>query len=207
MTSSTANREGVNTCEHFGLGDATVLRRQLGLTVREFQVLDYVRGHRPRAVPYDELKAALFGEYSDPSNPRVMVRRIRRKLGPKVLVTEPGFGVRFGFAPMVEANLRCLACGRPVACYEDEWVCHACGAMGGRRQIEAAALEVGRVAPKPGTRQGQPWTEEERAFVAANWGSMSQREIGEQLARSESAVRGEAPKLRLPKKPYVRGES
>ena len=184
------------------MGDATVVREQLGLTVREYQVLDYVRGHRPRPVPFDELNDAVFGEYAAGSRSRRVVCEIRQKLGSSVLVTVHGFGVRFGLGRVVEALPRCPDCGRPVAPYQEEWQCFSCGSGGFRKQIEAVDLDVGRAAYEEGTRQGAAWSEEELAFVAANMDRMSDREMGELLGgRSASAVRGAR---RGKRKKYVR---
>lgn len=203
--SGNPKREDVCLCLISAMGDATVIREQLGLTVREYQVLDYVRGHRPRPVPFEELNDAVFGEYAAASRARFTVCQVRRKLGPAVLVTVYGFGVRFGLGRVVEALPRCPDCGRPIVPYQDEWVCFACGSQGNRRQIDAVELDVGRAAYEEGTNQGKSWTEDEVAFVLANMDRMSDREMGEMLGgRTASSVRGQRKTNGLGRKRYVR---
>lgn len=182
--------------------DATLLQQELGLTLREFQVLDYIRSHRPRPVPCDEINEAVFGRYASPDSARQYIHRLRNKLGPTAIVTVHGFGVRFGMAKVVEANPRCPDCGRAIARYEDEWTCFACGASGSRRQLERLDLDVGR-APGEGARSGKDWSEAEEAFLLANRASMTHEQIGEHLGRSTRAVRGHEQALGLGAKPYV----
>lgn len=182
--------------------DATFLQQSLGLTLREFQVLDYIRSHRPRPVPCDEINEAVFGRYADPNSSYVHIHRIRRKLGPSVLVTVHGFGVRFGMAKVVEANPRCPDCGRAIAQYDDEWTCFGCGASGSRKQLDRIALDVGR-AQGEGARSGKDWSDEEERFLLASRDAMTHQQIGEVLGRSPRAVRGHEQALGLERKPYV----
>lgn len=170
--------------------DATLLQHELGLTLREYQVLDYIRSHRPRPIPCDEINEAIFGAYADRSRARRTITEIRRKLGASVIVTVHGFGVRFGLGAVVEANPRCPDCGRAIARYQDEWVCYGCGASGSRRQLESPDLEVGRTAYDPSTRSGQPWTRDEIDFVLANKDALSDEQMGHALGRPGAAVRG-----------------
>lgn len=182
--------------------DATVLQQSLGLTLREYQVLDYIRSHRPRPVPCDELNEAVFGPYAVDNAARMTISRIRRKLGPTVIVTVHGFGVRFGMAKVVEANPRCPDCGRAIATYEDEWTCFACGSSGSRRQLDRIDLDVGR-AQGEGARSGKDWTPEEEQYVRDNWASQTHEQIGAVLGRSSRAIRGLAEMRGFKPKPYV----
>lgn len=183
--------------------DATVGPRQLGLSHREYQVLDYIRSHRPRPVPFDELNEAVFGAFSSPSMARLYVFRIRAKLGDGVLVTVHGFGVRYGMGRVVEALPRCPSCGRAIAPYDEEWQCFGCGAFGRRRMLESPDLDVGRAAPAVGSRCGKGWTDDEIAFVLQHKDALSDEQMGSALNRSPSAVRGFRRTRGLGKKTYV----
>lgn len=185
------------------ISDATVSPTALGLTAREYQVLDYIRSHRPRVVPYDEINQAVFGQFSAAHAARVHVSRIRAKLGDGVIVTVHGFGVRYGLARVVEALPRCVGCGRAIAPYEDEWVCFGCGSSGRRRALDAPDLDVGRAAPAAGSRCGKEWTSDEVAFVMEHKDAMSDEQMGAALNRSPSAVRGFRRTRGLGKKTYV----
>lgn len=180
--------------------DATVLQQSLGLTLREFQVLDYIRSHRPRPVPCEEINEAIFGRYASPNCTRVYLTLLRKKLGPTVLITVHGFGVRFGMAKVVEANPRCPDCGRAIARYDDEWTCFGCGASGSRKQLDRIDLDVGR-SQGDGARSGKDWSEAEEAFLLANRALMSHEQIGTVLGRSTRAVRGHEQALGLGAKP------
>mgnify|MGYP001174153113 FL=1 len=188
-------------------GDALVDRVQgpVRLTFREQQVLDYLASHAGRFVPSQELREAVFGEYSSPTRPLEVVLRIRRKLGASVIESAPGFGYRVSNARACGLARRCPRCGRGIVEYRSEgWVCFGCGAQGERAAIEVAELEVGRAAYRGGSRQGEPWTEEERRFVLENDARMGLEEMGRQLDRTASAVRGLRAQLGLPRKAYVR---
>ncbi len=189
------------------MGDATIDRKGLGLSLREYQVLDYLRTHRGRIVPGWELREAVLGAFSTADAERVWVWRVRRKLAAGVIVTVPGMGYRFGLGPVVEAMPRCPRCSQAISRYDDEWVCYGCGARGERKRLEAAVdLEVGRASYAEGSRSGQVWTDEERAFVLRHVEDMTLEEIGSALPegpRTESAVRGLLAGLGVRKR-YVR---
>jgi len=186
--------------------DATLLQHELGLTLREFQVLDYIRSHRPSPVPYEELNEAVFGQYSCSSLARNAVHRVRCKLGRNVLLTIPDIGVRYGGGAVVEAMARCLKCGRAIGRYDNEWVCMRCGASGSRRQLESHDLEVGRAAYDPTTKQGKAWTQDELDYIRDQRDTKSNAEIALDLNRTESGVRGQSTAMKLPRKAYRRNK-
>lgn len=182
--------------------DATILQSALGLSHREYQVLDYIRSHRPRVVPCAEINDAVFGPYCSPNLARLNILRIRKKLGHAVLITVPGFGVRWGDAPVVEMLPRCPQCGRAIARYDDEWACYTCGASGARQELERHDLDVGR-SPGAGERSGRPWTPDEEEFVRQHQDEMTNAQMGLLLQRSEGSVRGYLRTRNLGRKRYV----
>lgn len=67
------------------------------LTKREMQLYDLLRAHMPSVVRIEALTALLFGLYSDAHdwhNVRTIMMRLRKKLGPDVIVTVYGVGYR-----------------------------------------------------------------------------------------------------------------
>jgi DNA-binding CsgD family transcriptional regulator len=191
--------------------DATVDREPFGLSVREFQCLDYLRTHRGRIVPGWELREAVLGQFSADGMERVWVQRIRLKLSAAVIVTVEGMGYRFGIGRVAEALPRCPSCGRAVARYEEIWQCYACGAHGERKTLDLAVdLEVGRAAPPDDSRSGRGWSDEEREYIVTRRDERNDRQMADELNRSPSGVRAERKRLErergLPKKRYVSGD-
>lgn len=181
-------------------------REQSGrrLTWRELQVLTYLAGHAGRFVSGDELGDAVFGPFRGRGVERVVVCRLRRKLGAAFIEQSHGLGYRLGSQRSAALSRECGRCRRPVVDYGEFWTCYACGATGeGPRPLDVAVdLGVGRSAG-PGSRSGAPWTDEEREFVLAHLEDMSLEQLGAALERSESAVRGFLDGLGV-KKRYVR---
>ena len=68
--------------------------RAVGITPREFRVMEYLALHRGRVVPRDELQAHLYGDEQETwSNVlEVYVSGIRRKLGGDIIETRRGHG-------------------------------------------------------------------------------------------------------------------
>ncbi len=68
--------------------------RAVGITPREFRVIEYLALHRGRVVPRDELQAHLYGDEQETwSNVlEVYVSGIRRKLGGDIIETRRGHG-------------------------------------------------------------------------------------------------------------------
>jgi DNA-binding response OmpR family regulator len=71
--------------------------RPLGLSVKEFAVLEALMRARPQLLSAEDLLEKVWDEYADPftKTVAVTVSRLRRKLGgPPVIETVPGVGYR-----------------------------------------------------------------------------------------------------------------
>lgn len=168
--------------------------RAVHLTSRELELVRYLVGHSGRQVGEQELRDHLFNGICSEGAVRILIYRVRLKLGRTFIESDEG-GYCIGTHRVQDL---CARCRRPMVRYEDELVCYACV---GTAFVD---LEVGRTAPQEGTRQGQSWSEEERQFVLENDERLSLEEMGEALNRSASAVRGFRATLGLPRKAYVR---
>lgn len=145
-----------------------------------------------RWVTGSELGDSLYGSVCSPRAGHVLVLRARRA---GVRIESSAFGYRIGR----EERATCPACGEWMVVYADgERVCYGCVGT------EFADLDVGRAAYREGSRQGKPWTAEEIQFVLENDARMSLEEMGRELDRSASAVRGLRAQLGLARKRHVR---
>lgn len=156
------------------------LARRAGYWVSSWELGDHVYG------------AGCYSRHA----PHELVRRARRAGVP--IESNRALGYRLGR----DRSLICSSCGSLRVRYADgEVVCYGCVGT------EYVDLEVGRAPYREGSRQGKPWTEEEKRFVLENDALMGLEELGRRLDRSASAVRGLRAQLGLPRKPYVRGGS
>lgn len=174
-----------------------VSREQNGarLTAMEWRLVQYLDGHAGRAVFDWELKDFLYQGICSEPLVRVHILNIRRKLGRSFIELCETGGYRLSSQRSAMLARVCTRCGKPVVQYEEEFVCYGCPST------QFADLDVGR-ASGPGERSGAAWTEEERAYAVAHAEDMTFEEIGAQLQRSESAVRGLYAQMGLTKR-YV----
>lgn len=143
-----------------------------------------------RTAPAVTLAARLFQDTTALPQVRRLVRLARRKLGGSVSIEATGFGYRIPgrFRPVVPTC--CTNCGSPVQWDSRDWWCEDCGRGGELPRLEVPDRGVGRKGYEAGTKQGQPWSAEEREFVLAHLDDMNLDELGEALDRTASAVRG-----------------
>lgn len=179
------------------------MRNGRRLSRREAELVTELLLRDGRVVPSVTLAKRLFLDVEAVAQVRVLVRRTRKKLGGSVAIESTGFGYRIPgrFRPVVPTC--CTNCGSPVQWDARDWWCEDCGKAGEVPRLEVAEHGVGRRGYEEGTRQGQPWTEAERAFVLAHLDDMNLNELGLALDRTPSAVRGFLAVNGL-KKPYVR---
>lgn len=155
-----------------------------------------------RTVPTVTLARRLFQDEGAVSLVRMLVSRTRSKLGGSVIENNwGGYRIPGRFRPVVPKC--CNNCGSPVEFDAREWWCEDCGKGGELPRLEMPDRGVGRRGYAEGTKQGQPWSEEERAFVVEHLDDMNLEELGAALDRTASAVRGFLATNGL-KKPYVR---
>ena len=173
------------------------------LSRREAELVTELLLRDGRTVPAVTLAKRLFQDVSATGPVRELVRRARRKLGGSVSIEATGFGYRIPgrFRPVVPTV--CTNCGSPVQWDARDWWCEDCGRGGEVPRMEVIERGVGRRGYEEGTKQGQPWSEQEREFVIAHLDDMNLEELGAALDRTPSAVRGFLAVNRI-KKPYVR---
>lgn len=172
------------------------------LSRREAELVTELLLRDGRAAPTASLAKRLFQDETAVVLVRQLVQRSRRKLGGSVIEnTWGGYRIPGRFRPVVPTC--CARCGSPVEWDARDWWCADCGAGGEMPRLEVVSHGVGRRGYAEGTRQGQPWSEEEREFVLAHLDDMNLNELGEALDRTPSAVRGFLAVNGL-KKPYVR---
>ena len=167
------------------------------MTAMELKLVEYLDGHAGRAVFDWEMKDYLYQGLCSEPLVRVHIWNIRRKLGRAFIeVCETG-GYRLSSQRSAQLARVCAKCGKPVVRYEEEFVCYGCPST------QFADLDVGR-ADGPGERSGAAWTEDETAFAVAHAADMTYEEIGAEVRRSGSSVRGRFAQLGIAKR-YVRG--
>jgi TolB-like protein/DNA-binding winged helix-turn-helix (wHTH) protein/lipoprotein NlpI len=106
-----------------------------GIGSRAFDVLGYLIAHRDRAVSKEELLAVVWpNTVVEENNLQVQISALRKLLGPRIVVTIPGFGYQFTAAPESDAE--------PVSNGSDH------GAMNGSAATPASA-DSGSAAPRP----------------------------------------------------------
>ena len=119
-----------------------------------------------RAAPTASLAKRLFQDETAVVLVRQLVQRSRRKLGGSVIEnTWGGYRIPGRFRPVVPT--RCARCGSPVEWDARDWWCADCGAGGEMPRLEVVSHGVGRRGYAEGTRQGQPWSEEEGVCAGA----------------------------------------
>lgn len=155
------------------------------------QAVAYIASHGGRWVPGFEVVDHVYSGAGSPHAAKVLIYRARKAGVP---VESSMYGYRIG-----RQKVRtCTRCNALTVIYPDgEVICYSCVGA------EYADLEVGRAPYAEGTRQGVPWTEDERQFVLAHMHEMTLEELAEGIDRTVSAVRGFLFTNGL-HKPYVR---
>lgn len=186
---------------------ALLSQTQLGtlLSRQELAGIHYLSGHAGRFVPERELGDHLVGPVRSEPAARMIIYRLRRKLGPTFIETGPDGGYRISQGRVDALSRECGRCRRPIVEYGESWMCFACGASGeGPKPLEPVVdLDVGRTPYREGSRSGKPWSDHEMQFAVEHNEDMSFEEIGAALDRTEASVRGLYQQLRLRKR-YVR---
>lgn len=177
-----------------------------GLSPREAELVTLLLLRDGRWASSDALAVAMFGPGADVRLVQPIVCRARRKVGRAVIESAYGAGYRIPGRFRTEIPTVCSRCNAPVQFEGREWFCEDCGRSGELPKLEAVDRGVGRRGYAAGTKQGKPWSEEERAFVVEHVDDMNLEELGEALDRTASAVRGFLATNNL-RKPYVRGKS
>lgn len=173
------------------------------LSRREAELVTELLLRDGRTAPAVTLAKRLFADAGAEAQVRRLVRLTRRKLGGSVSIETTGFGYRIPgrFRPVVPTC--CTNCNSPVQWDDRDWWCEDCGRGGELPRLEIPDRGVGRKGYDQDTKQGQPWTADEREFVVAHLDDMNLEELGAALDRTASAVRGFLATNRL-RKPYVR---
>lgn len=174
------------------------------LSPRESELVTLLLLANGRTLSTELLGRQLFADHRALSQVRTLASRVNARMGSKLIENEwGGFAIPGRFRRRVPHC--CNRCNAPVQWDERQWWCEVCGADGELPKAPVIEHGTGRRGYEAGTKQGQPWTEEERAFVLAHLEDMSLEELGEALDRTASAVRGYLATNFIRKK-YVRAK-
>lgn len=176
---------------------------QAPLSPREAELVTHLLLRDGRWTPAYLLSATLFGPGSSSRLVLNVVCRARAKLGRAVIESSYAAGYRIPGRYRPGIPTCCTRCGSPVEWEGREWTCTDCGRSGELPRLEVVDRGVGRRGYEEGTRQGSPWSEEEKRFVLEHLDDMSLDELGDAVDRTASAVRGFLATNGL-RKPYVR---
>lgn len=154
--------------------------------------IDYLLSHAGRWVPSVEIADHVYSGTCNRSAPHVLMHRAKRAGIP---IEASLMGYRIGR----NNSLACPDCGALRVRYPDgELVCYGCVGT------EFVDLEVGRTPYDPNTNQGKAWTDKELQFIRDNRDTMSNVAMAEALNRTESGVRGQATRMALGRKRYMK---
>lgn len=174
------------------------------LSPAQQKALDYLASKPGRWVTGEELRLAVYGQYSAHTSIRVLFHRLRARLPDVVIHSSTHLGYMLPRSSLGAVSPRCGRCGCAVV-FEDggDWSCLDCGATGTLPRIETVGPGVQRASPVEGTMQGKAWTEKDNAFIRANAHRMNDAGMAEHLNRTAAAVRAQRKKLMPSKKRYV----
>lgn len=172
------------------------------ISPREAEFLTELLLRDGRPVPTATLARRIFGDARDTSLVRQLVTRIRRKLGTHIVETTIG-GYRVPPRHRHQVPACCARCGAPVEFADKSWWCEDCGRSGEFSRPGPLPTHASRRPYTEGTRQGQPWTDTDRAFVLAHLDDMTLDDLAIAIDRTPSAVRAYLALVGV-RKPYVR---